>query len=114
MSPLAFVGAVIWKTLVVRHGVRWVSPTGNDRAERATWWSAFSVVLLLGTLGIVSQILHAIFPFALPLYWLTFSVTFFLVFAEYYGLGIWRAAWMFPVLVIGDWAWQIIARWVGF
>ena len=110
MNPALYILSLLWKTLVVRHGVEWVSEQGNSKLDRLSYWSALSVVTWLTVLELSSGILGLIFPFALPLYWLVFGLSFFLIFSEYFGLGLWRSTWMFPVIVIGDWVFAWLGR----
>ncbi len=94
--------SLLWKALVFKTGVHWLSPASNDRKERAT----FGTMLNVATLFVVASVgvtFMKVLGWPLAIVGSTaYLCAWFYVFARYFGLGFFRTV----VLAVFVWAGQ--------
>ncbi len=90
MNVIVALAGWFWKALVFKAGVDWLSLPGNAKRERATVSAMLWVALWLGLLETLLIIALPVFPIAVPILWVVYGVSYLLIFAEYFGLGISR------------------------
>jgi hypothetical protein len=101
---------IIWKALVLKYGVEWLSPDENLRKDRATFNTMVWLVLGFTAVG---TLLSALGFLALPLKlggWLLWTLAWLGVFASYFGLGIGRAVALWVFHAVGQVLFKLFVR----
>lgn len=98
---MMFVLQILFKALVWRLGIEFMSASTSTRRERAGFFTLVGLHLLFVGLLKLGGVLAMVFPFAVPAVLAVYAGLWFWSLASYFGIG-WRGAlWMIPTHAVG-------------
>lgn len=101
---MMFVLQILFKSLVWRVGIEFMSSSANERRERAGLFTLVGLHLLMAAVWKSMWLLSMVFPPALAIGGALWAAIWIWSLASYFGLG-WRGAlWMIPTQAVGVYA----------
>jgi hypothetical protein len=107
---MMFVLQILFKALVWRVGIEFMSASTSAKRERAGFFTLVGLHLTFVGLLKAATLLTLVFPFAVPVLAAAYAGLWFWSLASYFGIG-WRGAlWMIPTQAICVLVFTLVAR----